>query len=115
MQPLGTYDLYLNLFVAVVMPLMILVNLTGRGAANPRNTYLWREHPNFMWLSMGIIGLLSIWSMIQLAGHFHLISGEAVQAVMVVIGVPFLVLAFVEIWLGARLLVQYLRTRGSAA
>lgn len=115
MQPLGTYDLCLNLFVAVVMPLMIVANVTGRTRSNPRNAYLWREHPNFMWLSMGIIGLLSLWSMIQLAGHFNLISGEAVQMALPVIGIPFLILAFAEIWLGVRLLVQYLRTRGSAA
>lgn len=115
MQPLGTYELYLNIFVAVVMPLLIAANLTGRVRANPRNAYLWRDHPNFMWLSMGIIGLLSLWSMVQLAGHFGLIGGAAVELALPVIGVPFLILAVAEIWLGVRLLVQYLRTRRSPA
>lgn len=115
MQPLGTYELYLNMFVAVVMPIIIAANLTGRVRSNPRNAYLWRDHPNFMWLSMGIIGLLSLWSCVQLAGHFGLISGQAVAMALPVIGIPFLVLAIAEIWLGTRLLVQYLRRRRTAA
>lgn len=115
MQPLETYDLCLNIFVAVVMPLLIVANLTGRVRSDARNAYLWRDHANFMWLSMGIIGLLSLWSMIQLAGHFGLITGTAVEVALPVIGIPFLILAVAEIWLGVRMLVQYLRTRRSPA
>jgi hypothetical protein len=114
MQPLGTYDLYLNVFVAVVMPVIILANLMG-WSRNPMNDYLWREHAPFMWLSMAIIGLLAVWSWFQLAGHFGLVSAATVDTALVVIGVPFLIAAFVEIWLGVRLVLLWLRTRGNAA
>jgi hypothetical protein len=115
MQPLSTYDLYLNIIVAVVMPLLIVANLTGRAARNPMNDYLWREHARFMWLSLFIIGLLSLWSIAQLAGHFGLITGGMVDILMPVIGIPFLIAAVAEIWMAIRLAVQYLRSRGSAA
>jgi hypothetical protein len=115
MQPLGPFDLYLNIFAAVVLPLLIIANLTGRSRRNPRNAYLWQHHQNFMWLSMAIIGLLSIWSLVQLGGHFGLISSEGLAALMPVIGIPFLVLAVAEIAMGVRLALQYVRSRRPAA
>lgn len=114
MQPLGTYDLYLNIFVAVVMPVIILANLMG-WSRNPMNDYLWREHPRFMWLSMLIIGLLAVWSWIQLAVHFGIVPAAFGETALLVIGVPFLIAAVAEIWLATKLLIRWLRTRGSAA
>lgn len=115
MQPLGTYDLYLNIIVAVVMPLLIVANLSDRVTKNPVNAFLWGEHANFMRLSMVILGLLSLWSFVQLAGHFGLISGAMVETMMPVIGIPFMIAAVAEIWLAVRLLIQFLRGRRSAA
>lgn len=111
MQPLSTFDLYLNIFSAVVLPLLIVANLSGWVARNPANAFLWREHANFMRLSLVILGLLSLWSITQVAGHFGLISGAAVDVIVMVIGAPFLIAAVVEIWLGAKLLRQWLRCR----
>ena len=114
MQPLSTFDVWLNILVAAGMPLIIAANLTSRVRSDAKNAYLWREHANFMWLSMGIIGLLSVWSIVQLAGHFQLVRGEVVDAALPVIGVPFLFLAVAEIWLGGRIALQYLRAKRSA-
>ena len=90
MQPLDTYHLVLNIFVAVVMPLLILANVMGWGARTPVNDFLWRDHTNFMRISMVIIGLLALWSMVQLAAHFGLISTGTADVAMPVLGVPFL-------------------------
>src|SRR5665647_2843446 len=73
MQPLSDYDLVLNIFVAVVMPLLILVNLMNWGASSAMSTYLWREHPGLMKVSLVVIGLISLYSMVQLAVHYGLI------------------------------------------
>lgn len=111
MQPLSTFDLYLNIFNAIVLPLLILANLSGWVARSPANAFLWREHANLMRLSMAILGLLSLWSIAQIAGHFGFISGPAVEVVVMVIGVPFLFAAVAEIWLGAKLVRQWVRWR----
>ena len=115
MQPLDTYHLVLNIFVAVVMPLLILANVMGWGARTPVNDFLWRDHTNFMRLSMVIIGLLALWSMVQLAAHFGLISMGMADVVMPILGVPFLILAVVEIWLAIRAFKDYRQMRRSQA
>ena len=115
MQPLDTYHLILNIFVAVVMPLLILSNVMGWGARTPVNDFLWRDHTNFMRISMVIIGLLALWSMVQLAAHFGLISMGVADVAMPILGIPFLVLAVVEIWLAFRALKDYLQMRRSQA
>jgi hypothetical protein len=114
MQPLGTYDLYLNLFVAVVMPILIVANLMG-WSRNAMNDFLWREHAPFMWLSLIILGLLTVWSWTQLAVHFGLLASGVADVVMMVVGIPFLVAAVAEIWMGTRLFIRWMRTRGSTA
>jgi hypothetical protein len=115
MQPLDTYHLVLNIFVAVVMPLLILANVMGWGARTPVNDFLWRDHTNFMRLSMVIIGLLALWSMVQLAAHFGLISFGAADVAMPILGVPFLILAVVEIWLAFKAFKDYRQMRRSQA
>jgi hypothetical protein len=114
MQPLGTYDLYVNIFAAVVLPLILAANLNPRVRSSGKNAYLWREHAKFMWLSMVIIGLLSMWSMVQLAGHFGLVSGQMVQSAMPVFGIPFLILAVAEIWMAGRIAIGFLQARRAA-
>src|SRR6185312_7663821 len=82
MQPLDTYHVVLNSFVAVVMPLLILANVMGWGARTPVNDFLWRDHTNFMRISLVILGLLALWSIVQLAAHFGLISFGVADVVM---------------------------------
>jgi hypothetical protein len=114
MQPLGTYDLYMNIFAAVVLPLIIAANLNPRVRSFGNNAYLWRDHAKFMWLSMVIIVLLSLWSIVQLAGHFGLVSGQVVQVAMPAFGIPFLILAVAEIWMAGRIAIQLLQARRAA-
>lgn len=115
MQPLTTYDLLLNIFVVVAMPLLIVANLKGWSAKYPLNAYLWREHPNLMRVALVIIGLLSLFSLVQLAGHFGLISAAVAEAALPAIGIPFLIAGVVEIWLAVRAVAHYLRSRRSHA
>ena len=115
MQPLTTYDLALNIFVAVVMPLLIVANLKGWSSNSPLNAYLWREHPNLMRVSLVILGLLALYSLVLLAGHFGLLPPAAVAYGLPLISIPFLIAAIAEIWLGVKAIVHYRRSGASQA
>jgi hypothetical protein len=114
MQPLTTYDLVLNIFVVVIMPLLIVANLKNWGAS-PLNVYLWRENPNLMRVSLVILGLLTLYSLVQLAGHFGLVSPAVVDYALPAIGIPVLIAAIADIWLVVKAISQYMRTRRSQA
>ena len=111
MQPLTGFELYLNWFVAVVMPLIIIANLIRQVRETDHNAYLWRDHASFMWTSLVVVGLLAMWSMVRLAAHYGVVSDAAVDTAVPVIGIPFLIAAVVEIWL----VVKFLRSRRRAA
>jgi hypothetical protein len=115
MQPLSNYDLVLNIFVAVVLPLLILANLTRWGTKSAMNTYLWRENPQLMKVSLVVIGLLALFSMVQLAAHYGLISMATANIAMPIIAIPFAIAGVAEIWLAVKALRQYLRARRSQA
>ena len=114
MQPLTTYDLVLNIFVVVIMPVLIVANFKNWGAS-PLNDYLWRENPNLMRVSLFILGLLTLYSLVQLAGYFGLISLSALDYLLPAIGIPFLIAAIAEIWLVVKAIFQYMRARRSQA
>jgi hypothetical protein len=111
MLPLDTYGLVVNFTILIMMPLIIWANLRQNRTANPLNTYLWTEHPNFMRVSLVIIGLLVLYSGVALLGHFGVLAGSVVEVANIVIGIPFLLLAVVEIVLAVRALRQFLRER----
>jgi hypothetical protein len=113
MQPLSQYDLYLNFFVAVVMPILILTNLMNWGTKSPLNVYLWREHPNLMRVSLVMLGLLALNAFVTLAAHYGLVPGSAADYATPMLGIPFLVASVAVIWLSGRAAVQYLRGRRS--
>jgi hypothetical protein len=115
MQPLSNYDLVLNFVIVVMMPLIILANLMNWGASNPVNSYLWREHRNFMRAAMAILTLLTIDAMITLAGHYGLVPAKVVDYAMPVLGIPFLIASVAVVWLGTKALLQYLRSRTNKA
>lgn len=111
MEPLSNYDLVMNVLVVVIMPLLIWANLRNSGLKSPMNAYLWNEHPNFMRVSLLVIGLLALFSAVGLLGYFELLPAAVVEYALPVIGIPFLVLAVAEIWLAIAALRKYLRTR----
>ena len=111
MQPLDTYGLIINFFVVVMMPLIIWGNLRKSGRSAPLNAYLWSEHRNFMRVSMLVIGVLTLFSAVTLLGHYGVVSGSFVEVANLVIGIPFLVLAVVEIVLAARVALKFMRDR----
>jgi hypothetical protein len=110
MQPLGTFDLVLHFLVVIVMPLLMWANLRNVASTSPMNQYLWRENPNFMRLSLVILGLLTVFSAITLLEHYGVLSHEFAATAGLVIGIPFLVAAVGEIWLGIVVLRKYLAT-----
>ena len=111
MQPLDTYSLIVDFIILFVMPLIIWANLRQSSASKPLNAYLWTEHPNFMRVSLVIIGLLVLYSAVALLGHFGVLPSDVVETANIVIGIPFLFLAVVEIVLAARAGLKFLRDR----
>jgi hypothetical protein len=111
MQPLDTYNLVLNYIVLIMMPLILLANLFANRMATPFSAYLWTEHPNFMRISLVIIGLLTVYAAVTLLGHYGVLSGEAVDTANIAVGIPFLFLAVIELVLGARVVLKFLRDR----
>lgn len=111
MQPLDTYELVVNFTILILMPLLIWANLRPSLMASPLNAYLWTEHPNFMRVSLVILGMLVLYSAATLLGHFGVLSGGLVEIVNIVIGIPFLFLAVVEIVLAVRIALKFLRDR----
>ena len=115
MQPLNTYGLIVNFAIVIMMPLIIWGNLRKNARSTPFSDYLWTEHRNFMLISMLVIGLITVFSAVALLGHYGVVSGEFVDVANLVIGIPFLVLAVVEIVLAVRVALKFLRDRKAGA
>jgi len=98
-----------------MMPLIIWANLSQNRRPSPFSDYLWTEHPNFMRISLVIIGLLVVYSAVALLGHFGFLAGAVVEVANIVVGIPFLFLAVVEIVLAVRVVVKFLRARKAGA
>ena len=111
MQPLDTTGLIVNFAVVIMMPLIIWGNLRKNARSTPFSDYLWSEHRNFMRISMVIIGLITVFSAVALLGHYGVVSGAFVDAANLVIGIPFLFLAVVEIVLAVRVALKFMRDR----
>jgi hypothetical protein len=111
MPPMTTYDLVLNFLIVVIMPVLIWSNLRESGFKSPLSAYLWNEHANFMRVSLLILGLLTLYSAVDLLGYYGLVSASVVEYAVPVIGIPFLIVAVAEIWLGVSALRKYLRMR----
>jgi len=115
MQPLDTYGLIVNFIVVIMMPLIIWGNLRKSARSTPFNDYLWTEHRNFMRVSMLVVEVLAVFSAVTLLGHFGVVSGGFVEVANLVIGIPFLFLAVVEIVLAVRVALKFLRDRKTGA
>ncbi len=111
MEPLTTYGLIVNFSILIMMPIIIWGNLRQSGRSAPMNAYLWAEHPTFMRISLIVIGMLVVYSAVELLGHFGVLSGGIVEIANIAIGIPFLVLAVVEIVLAVRVALKFLRDR----
>jgi hypothetical protein len=48
---------------------------------------------------------------VSLLGHYGILSGDAVDTTNIAIGIPFMLLAIVEIVLGVRVALKFLRDR----
>lgn len=115
MQPLGTFELYLNIFIAIWFPLLILVNLKNWGERSPLNGYLWRQEPGLMRMSLLLIAMLAAYACVRLAIQWGFLPGARMDTALALLAVPFLLASMAELWLGGRALVRYLRARPSGA
>jgi hypothetical protein len=102
MPPLDSHDLLINIIVVVMMPLIIWANLRKAGLKYPLNAYLWRENPNLMRLSLVYLSLLTMYSAMELAGHFGFASAAAVDQAGFIVGLPMLALSVLILVLAVR-------------
>ncbi len=109
MQPADNSDLVLNFFTLVVMPLIILGNLPGVVRNSPFHTYLWRENPLLMRVTLVMLGGIAAFSAISLSGHYGLISPAVKEMLSMLVGVPFLFLSIATIVLVGIAAVRVLR------
>ncbi len=115
MQPLDTYELVMNFAILIIMPLLIWVNLRQNASTNLVSAYLWEEHTNFMRVSLVVLGMITLFSAVTLLGHFGVLTADAVEITDMVIGIPFLFLAIVEVVLAVMGVVKFLRGRRAAS
>lgn len=98
MPPLATFDLLMNFIILVMMPLIILGNLTLKG---PAQVYMWREHPHLTSAALVFLGLLVVFAGSEVLGHFGLVSGETVEMAAIVVGIPVLALSVAILYFGS--------------
>jgi len=109
MHPLDTYDLVVNFFVIVIMPLIIWANLRNSGIKSPLHVYLWREQPNLMRMALLILAMVTLFSASALLANFGFISPEVEETMDMVIGIPFMIAAVAVIGLAAMAAFKALR------
>ena len=106
MQSLATFDLIMNFLILVMMPLIILGNLTLKG---PAQTYMWREHPHLMSAALVFLGLLVVFAGSEVLGHFGFVSAETVEMAAIVVGLPVLALSLGILYFGSLAALRALR------
>lgn len=111
MQLLGDYELWLDIFCAVVFPLIVVGNLAGWGGA--RDTYLWREKPALMRVALVVVAVLAVWSAAQLTVRLGYLTDAGLDVIMVVLGPVFLIGGAIEIWLATRAFLRHRQRRAA--
>jgi len=115
MHTLDTYNLFLNFVAVVMMPLIVWANLRSSGIKSPLHAYLWREHPNFMRVALVVLAFVSLFAGVSLLAVLGIISPAAEETGGMIVGIPFMVVAVVMIWLtGAALLKVARQWRGGS-
>lgn len=109
MHTLDTFNLVMNVFALVMMPLIIWANLRNSGIKSPLHAYLWLEHPNFMRVSLLIIMMVTLFAACSLLANFGLISPAAEETIAMVIGIPFMVASVAIIGLAIAAALKALR------
>lgn len=115
MQPLSDTQLALNIFAAVVLPLLVFANVSGWSGRTPFNVYLWRESPGFMWASMAVLVLLALDALVTLGVHFGILAPSTGEYWTPMFGIPFMIAAVAVIAFGIMALVRFLRSRRDTA
>jgi phosphoglycerol transferase MdoB-like AlkP superfamily enzyme len=110
---LSNHDLFIYGLSAVVMPLLLVANLSSLVMRDRVGRLMWAQHPTLMRVSLVIIGLLAFWSWVSLAAHFGLIPPAVVDVALAAIGLPFVAAAVAEIWLAVSALRQFLSSRAA--
>ncbi len=76
--------------------------------------YFWREHPNFVRVSIVMLVLLTFYSATQLLGYFGVLAPNMVEAVSTGFGVAFLFVSLAVIALAVGVVMKFIRARRSA-
>ena len=109
---LGTFDLAMTIFAAIVLPLIVILNYRLRSRPGTAfAVYMWQRHPMLTHMGLALVGLLGVTSMIDLAAHYGLLDAASHDTAMLVAAVPSVGLALAVLVLGARATFQGYRER----
>jgi hypothetical protein len=111
-MPLSPFDLAVAFIIVVTMPVIIWVNYKKREGG--LQGYLWRESPTLVWVSLVFLGLILLFSVVELLAHYGFLSVETDELVSMILGIPLLVLSIAIIGLAIVAVIRYLRARPSA-
>jgi hypothetical protein len=107
----STFDLWVAIAVAVMMPLIIAVNYYSRqgGAMG----YLWREAPGLARVGLVFLALTWLAAIQSLLTYYGLLSAENDNTLSIMLGIPIFVLSMVILIWGTVLLMRFLKGRAS--
>ena len=111
----STFDLWVAIGVAVVMPLIIAVNLNRQVGVM---AYVWREAPGLARAGLVFLALTWLTAIQSLLTHYGLLSAESDDTLSILLGIPMFALSMIILIWGTILLLRFLkggRTPDSAA
>ena len=103
----STFDLWVAIAVAVMMPLIIAGSYYGRqgGAMG----YVWREAPGLARIGLIFLALTWLTAIQTLLTNYGLLSAESDTTISILLGIPMAALSLLILIWGAMLLVRFLK------
>ncbi len=109
---LSPFDLAVAIIIVVMMPLLMWVNYRTRESGV--QGYLWRESPILMWVSLVFLGLIFLFSAVELLTHYGVLTAATEDQISMLVGIPMLLLSLAIIGMGIAAALRYMRARRSA-
>ena len=110
----STFDLWVAVGVAIMMPLIIAVNFDRQAGVMG---YVWREAPGLARIGLVFLALTWLAAIQSVLTYYSLLSAESVNTISMLLGIPMFALSMIILIWAAVLLVRFLnggRTQDSA-
>ena len=110
----STFDLWVAVGVAIMMPLIIAVNFDRQAGVMG---YVWREAPGLARVGLVFLALTWLAAIQSVLTYYSLLSAESGNTISMLLGIPMFALSMIILIWAAVLLVRFLnggRTPDSA-